>query len=254
MDNTKEIAISNKAFADLNPLLCGYEKCIGGHSFGPAIRDYWLLHYVKNGRGELFIKNNIYKVEKNSVFIIPPGEVTKYTADIEEPWEYIWVGFNGKFASRFYELEPVINLKTDIFLQMLECGTTNSCREEFLLSKLYMLYFQLFGSSDSVNDYAMQVRDYIDTNYMNNVSVEEIASIVGVERTYLSKIFKRKFNISIQNYLISIRLRHGGELIKKGYNVSQAAYMCGYADAFNFSKMFKKRYGISPSDIKSRDD
>lgn len=244
------IAISNKNFSDINPILCGYQDCKPGHNFGPYIREYYLLHYVKSGCGTFERGGEVYNVEKNQIFIIPPHEVTKYTADENNPWSYIWVGFTGSMAERFDELEPVVSIKTNLFSEMLECEDYKSCREEYLASKLFSLYTQLFEDGDFSNDYVKQVCDYVNANYMNDIHITDIAKLVGVERTYLAKIFKEKMGKSMQEYLIDVRLGHALKLLRRGYNVSQAAFMCGYTDSFNFSKIFKKRYGKSPQQMK----
>lgn len=245
-----DIVITNKGFKDINPVLCGSEKCGPLHSFGPHVRQYYLIHYVKSGKGVFTRGCEHYAVGENQMFIIKPGEVTTYTADKDDPWEYIWVGFDGKAAERFSELSPVVELQTNLFSEMLECDELKSCREEFLASKLFMLYSLLFEDGNTVNDYVKQARDYINANYVNSIYINDIARLIGVERTYLSRIFKERMGISMQSYLINVRLKHAADLLHLGYGVGQAAAMCGYSDCFNFSKMFKKRYGVSPNKYK----
>lgn len=247
-----DIAITNKNFSDINPLNCGSHNCEPLHSFGPHIREYWLLHYVSEGRGTLIRGEQAYAVEKNQIFVIPPHEVTTYTADENEPWSYAWIGFDGRLSERFGELAPVVNIKTNLFAEMLMCEEYGSCREEYLVSRLLALYVQLFEAADFSNDYAGQACDYINANYMHDIHILDIADIVGVERTYLSKKFKEKMGQSMQSYLVNVRLEKAYRLLRSGYNVSQSSYMCGYKDCFNFSKMFKKRYGVSPQKLREK--
>ena len=249
-DEYHEILIVNKGFEDINPVLLGNEKCYSGHSFGPNVREHFLIHYVKSGKGLFWRDNVCHKVGKGQMFIIRPGEVTTYEADKDDPWDYIWVGFDGRFAKRFEELAPVVTLETNLFAEMLECEEMKNCREEFVASKLFMLCATIFEDGNAANDYVKQARDYIDANYVNPITVSGIADLIGVDRTYLSKIFKNKMNISMQDYLIDTRLKHAAGLLKLGYRVSQTSQMCGYSDCFNFSKMFKRRYGVSPCGYK----
>ena len=81
---------------------------------------------------------------------------------------------------------------------------------------------------------------------MNDTSVEKIADYLKLNRKYIARVFKEKTGSTIQEYLISKRMEEAKKLLKKGYGVSESAYMSGYNDAFNFSKAFKKRFGISP--------
>ena len=248
----RDIAIKNKGFSDINPVICGWQRCEAQHSFGPYIREYWLLHYVSEGEGSFEIGGQSYRVQKNQMFIIPPHEVTKYTADEKNPWVYTWIGFTGRLGEKMKELAPVVRIKTSLFAEMLMCEEYGSCREEYLASKLLALYVQLFEKTDFSSDYAVQARDYINANYMNDIHISGIAEVVGVERTYLAKKFKEKIGQSMQSYLMNVRLEKARRLLMNGYNVSQSSYMCGYQDCFNFSKMFKKRYGVSPQKLREK--
>ena len=153
---------------------------------------------------------------------------------------------HGDLAERFSELPPVVDIKTNLFSRMQEARNYQSCREEFLASYIFRLYCELFSDSEEQCDYVRQVCDYISSKYNENISICHLAETIGLERSYLSRMFKKKMGISIQEYLINIRMEHSKELLKSGFNVSQTARMCGYEDQFNFSKMFKKKFGISP--------
>ena len=252
MHQIYDIAITNKQFSDLNPVLCGRQNCAGGHSFGPHMREYCLLHYVTAGRGTFYTGGQAYPVMQNQIFIIRPHELTTYTADGKQPWSYIWAGFTGTLAERFSTLSPVVSLTTNLFYEMLECDTLKSCREEYLASKLFALYCLLFEGGNAQSDYVKQASDYIDANYMHDISICDVARIIGVERTYLAKIFKEKKQVSMQDYLINVRLSRAARLLERGYPVAESAAIAGYRDPFNFSKMFKQRYGISPAGYKKR--
>lgn len=70
---------------------CGYEKCEGGHFWGPAVRNQYLLHYIISGKGTYTVGEETYTLHANECFLIRPGERTYYIADREDPWEYMWV-------------------------------------------------------------------------------------------------------------------------------------------------------------------
>ena len=71
----------------------GEESCKSNHSYGPAIRNHWLLHFVRSGKGHFDNKRACYELSGGSMFIIRPGEVTYYEADSDDPWHYEWIGF-----------------------------------------------------------------------------------------------------------------------------------------------------------------
>lgn len=242
-----DIALLDRKFQDVNPLNLGREDCEPGHTFGPNIREYYLIHYVVRGKG-MFIKDGIeYPVRRGELFLIRPGEVTTYMADLEDPWEYIWIGFDGRQAERLAGLDnPVRAYGEDTFVEMMNCEEWQSTREEFVASRLFEVMAVLLSSGREPKRYEKQVADYIKANYMRQIRVEEIAGMVGLDRRYLSRIFKRYTGQTIQQYLISTRLRHAEVLLGQGYSVGQVSFMVGYEDSFHFSKMFKKEYGISP--------
>ena len=80
-----------------------------------------------------------------------------------------------------------------------------------------------------------------------DISVEKIAMLLHMNRSYLSRYFKQNYGMTIQDYLIQTRLYHASRLLKTGATVQDTANMVGYLDAFNFSKIFKKNTGVSPS-------
>ena len=245
----EDIAITNRNFKDFNPIVCGHHVCDGGYFYGPNMRNCFLVHYVESGKGVFVKRGKEYPVHKNQIFVIVPGEVTKYIADKDDPWVYSWIGFTGEMAEKFRTLPPVADITTSVFSRMLKASDYKSCREEFLCHCLWEFYCELFENSTPSYDCVKTACDYINAHYTGELHISDVARAVGLERTYLSKIFRQKTGITMQNYLIDARLNHAKELLLQGYNVSQAAIMCGYDDQFNFSKMFKKKFGKSPSAI-----
>jgi AraC-like DNA-binding protein len=73
-----------------------------------------------------------------------------------------------------------------------------------------------------------------------------IAQKMNLDRRYLSRIFKEKTGVTIKDYLIGVRMEEAKRRLETGESITDAARLCGYDDVCNFSKMFKKRFGISP--------
>lgn len=249
-DNKYSVAITNKCFHELNPVDAGYEKCESGHSFGPYIRNNYLIHYVKKGCGTFIKSGKKYDVHTGEAFLIYPNEVCTYYADAADPWEYIWLGFTGEYAAKFKTLGAVFPANEEIFDMILASSEYENCASEYLAGVAYLLYASLFSSEKKASDYVSRVCGYIKANYMNDIKICEIADIICVDRTYLAKLFKKEKGISMQDYLVKVRLDKAEKLLLMGYTVSNAAYMSGYSDVCNFSKMFKRKKGRSPSEIR----
>lgn len=245
------IPIINKKFSDLNPIDVGYEKCKSKHSFGPHVRSYWLIHYVIKGKGILIKENEqTFRIHEGQAFLISPDLVYLYEADEKEPWEYIWIGFTGALAKDFENLGDVFSVDAKVFFDIVNAKDYKKCREEFLASKLFELYTSLFSDTDGRIDYVTQVCDYITAHYSEDITINGIAKIIGVDRTYLSKIFTQRTGKSMQQYLIDIRIKKAQGFLKKGYSVYETSVMVGYGDVSNFSKMFKRITGTSPKTVK----
>lgn len=257
-----DVSILNKGFEEINPLVFGWENCENGHSFGPASREYYLIHFVISGRGVFQRNGQSYPLSKGCIFIIRPYELTFYKADAYDPWEYVWIGFNGRLVpdllenSGFSEDTCTLCIPSlrNTFLSMKEAVSLHHSSEIFLCGKIFELFSQLHeefrpvpkGNTGSI--YSKRAKDHIIANYANHISVESIANMLGIDRRYLCRVFYNNTGDTPQNFLINYRLEKAAALLtKRGYSVSEAARSTGYGDIYTFSKMFKKKYGIPPS-------
>ncbi len=238
--------LSNRHFEDLNPILFGEEECSPGHKFGPAIRKYYLIHFVVSGCGTFVYKGKPYAVRQGEAFIAPMGEVMLYYADTLDPWHYMWMGFDGRLAEAFSSLAPIVKYSVNWAEELLELDRSSPMLEFDAAAKLFMMYSEWFAEKTERSDYASQVKDYVKAKYTQELSVEMIAEHMSLDRRYLSRLFKQKTGKTIQEYIIKVRINSAKQLLEEGYNISEAAHMCGYEDVCNFSKMFKKQTGISP--------
>jgi AraC-like DNA-binding protein len=257
-----DIPLLNKGFNEINPLICGWQSCESGHSFGPASREYYLIHYIVSGRGIFQRNGRIYSLSKGCLFLIRPYELTYYKADDSYPWEYIWIGFNGLLVpellanSGFSEdiCTMCIPSLRNTFLSMKDAINLQLSAELYLCSKIFELFSQLHEEFSPTlagsmgNIYCKRAKDYIMANYANHISVEGIANMLGIDRRYLCRIFFKSTGDTPQNFIVNYRLEKAALLLSNySYSVSEAARSTGYDDIYNFSKMFKKKYGVPPS-------
>ena len=120
-------------------------------------------------------------------------------------------------------------------------------REYLVASLLFRMYAELFEGKKAHNHYVRRVKDHIRALYMQPLRVEEIARKMNLDRRYLSRLFKEKTGQTIQDYLISVRMEEAQERLREGFSVEETSRLCGYEDPTNFSKMFKRRFGVSPA-------
>jgi AraC-like DNA-binding protein len=94
--------------------------------------------------------------------------------------------------------------------------------------------------------YVNHALDYIRKNY-DTIRVTDVARYIGINRSYLTNIFKKKMGVSPQEYLLQYRLDKGSKLLlETRMSIQEVAQKIGYDNPLTFSKMFKSVYGVSP--------
>lgn len=99
-----------------------------------------------------------------------------------------------------------------------------------------------------------RIRDYMETHYQEKISLDQIAANMYLSSYYISKIFKSETGDTPINFLISLRMKKARELLDadQDSSIQEVAAAVGYEDAYHFSKLFKKYYGLSPLYYKAR--
>ena len=241
---------------NIAPIVYGYEECAPGHSFGPALRDYYLLHYIFDGCGTFFTEGQACSVRKGEIFVISPGQITTYCADTEDPWIYCWLGFTSPEPMDFLNA-PVIHIPSSrsIFEQIRECFQAGSmdCRVFGLTYDLLWQLSRRLGSEQSRStDYAVYARTHLENTYMTDVSIEGLAQLLHIDRRYLTNVFRKTYGISPKTFLMELRLERAREFLSAGYSVTDAATMAGFRDLSNFSKKYKARFNACPSEHRTK--
>ncbi len=248
------VIVNDEKYSGLNPVLFGYEDCEKSHFFGPAVRTYYLIHFVVSGFGLYRRVDKEYSVGPGEMFVITPGEETYYEADAIRPWSYIWIGFTAD-APLPTNLSDTVRCPEalQIFNDMKKCEKMSGGQSAYLSSKLWELFSILLESENRSKDYVERALDCIHSEYMNGITVSEIAERLNLDRTYFSILFKKKMGVSPKQYLLNYRMSMAASLLVKGKkSVSVTAYSVGYTDIFTFSKMFKRHFGISPNEYVRR--
>ncbi len=256
----------------INLEYCGHEQCYSGFQFGPYVRKNYVIHTVMEGKGVFSVGGKKYELERGKAFLIYPGEETWYRADDEEPWYYMWIGFQGYRCEEylkhmgFSKDNPVVEIREadrvkEYMLHMLSARKLTVEDELIRMSQLLQI-LALFikenriSGKKQIQDYpaAVYVRyaiDYMQIHYREKVKIDNIADIIGISRSYLAGMFKKELGISPQEYLIHLRLEHAAEMLKSTTEpINIVAFQCGYPDALSFSKAFKRRYGMSPKEYR----
>jgi len=123
------------------------------------------------------------------------------------------------------------------------------------LSEQMISYISQYISKDSqdCNPAVRIAKKYIAENYQNNISMTSMAELVNLSPVYFSVLFKREVGINFLDYLNQYRLEVSKDLLKQvKYNINEAASLSGFQDSKYFSKLFKKTFGITPTNYRNR--
>lgn len=245
---------------------CGFQKCESGYTWGPALRDHFLIHYVTAGKGTYKVNNKTYEVHAGMMFAVFELSVVSYSADADDPWEYYWVGFNGADAERMIKLSPfskenpVLDTKgNDVFqsalLDIYNNAGSSPAHEARMVGYLYLFLSHLIGLSASGAKYSSSGALYVENalkfiqhNYSNKIDICDIASNIGVSRSHLYRIFVKHLAMSPNEYLAKFRINEACALLRNSsLSIGEIANSVGFDDQLYFSRVFKKFKGVAPS-------
>ncbi len=271
MENLLFQIFPDDRFMDLTLYQYGYEKCHPLHSYGPAVRNHYLFHYVISGGGTLSVDkvtySKEYKIHGGMGFLIEPGQINTYCANMEDPWEYTWIEFDGMKVVEILESagisteSPVYipksaqagNLLKDELLHLATCQTKSSYH---LIGHLFLIMDALLSGSSSRRKtqngkrsqfYTNEAITFISSNYSFPITVEDMANRLNLDRSYFGKIFKETMGQSPQEFLIRYRMSKAAELLKTSdLSIKDISLKVGYPNQLHFSRAFKNIYGQSP--------
>jgi Predicted TIM-barrel enzyme, possibly a dioxygenase len=126
--------------------------------------------------------------------------------------------------------------------------------KEINLSEQDKLLSEMLDGIHKYYDYVDFVKQYVESNYMNDVTFSEITSIAHLSRSYLSTLFRKEVGCSFVEYLVQTRINKAHQLIESTkMPLQEVAERVGYNDYAHFSKIFKKYTGKTPSCLRSSD-
>ena len=244
----------------------GEEKCAPNHSWGAGVRSHYLIHYVISGKGVFYCGTNKFTLKKGQIFVIFPGTIVKYQADASDPWSYTWIGFYGEEAKEIFEKaglsihSPIATLQNhgdvlSIFRDMPRERSADIGKNLKFTARLYeflsLLVDNVVHTEKNSNVYMTTAIRYIKAHYVEDMSVDSVADHIGISRKYLFAIFKNNLGVSPKDYIIDYRIKKAIEFLRdENISVGNVAYSVGYKDPLTFSKMFKLKTGMSPSEYR----
>ena len=254
------------------------DKQIGVHH-----RDSWELSYVIKGRGERIIGGVTSPFEEGDMVLVVPNMEHGWFfnpsfTDEDGNIECITVMWTTELMVKLSAIFPEWKDVVDRFLNQSQSVQFNPNENNELLNTLYALV--RVGNnhkSTRLMELIMRVADslcnggkeistlklrqsevrlqkinvYTSCNYARQISIDEIANHVGMNRSAFCTFFKKQTGKTYVNFLNEYRLKVAYHLLKNtDCNISTVCWQCGFNDLAYFGKLFRKTYNISPSEVK----
>lgn len=247
--------------------------------------DFLAFIFILSGEGKYRIEGEEHEVREGDLLILNPGVCHQSLTDkcAEEPVTEFFVGFSDiQIPGYPHNYLPVPEgahlihtggeLKQKLNKLCIAIETENEvCKEgRYFMLKAYLMELILLVireqcetiagprgyAFESVNKkYVVEnIISYFERNYSEKISLDRIAENMYLSPFYISKIFKSETGDTPIRYLINIRLEKAKELLENESesSIQEIAGRVGYEDAYHFSKLFKKRYGLSPSQVRNK--
>ena len=223
--------VKEKELVSLSVYNVGFQSCDSLYQWGPGIRDHYLIHYIISGKGRYTVNGSVHTLTPGDAFLVYPNTEVIYQADAEDPWEYTWVGFTGSDAATilratdFTKAHPYIHSVSngnEIKRQLMHIYDARGTEFENALEMTGRLYttLALFVSAatskppqNSANSYVQKGIEYISANYSYPITVEDIASYIGLSRSHLFRSFQSILGVSPKEYLTDFRIKQACYLL-----------------------------------------
>lgn len=226
--------------------------------------DSFLIVAVVSGKGELTIGNETFSVSRGECFFIDCRVSHFYKSSKSEPWELLWVHFNGSTSEKYYEyfLSQSRNVfRPDFFdrvvsaiSEIISVNEYKNANAEILTSKLITDLLTLTLTANSMNkeyDTALKqklaaVNNYINEHFNEDISLEKLASEFYISKFYLTREYKKIYGKTIFQHIINSRINYGKKLLRfSDKSIEEIAHLCGFNDQSYFARQFKKAENLT---------
>lgn len=272
-DDRSEYFFNDYIIEDFHIMNFGHERCLPNHSFGPYVREYYVLHYILKGKGTFSFGENFFQLKRGDFFLITPSDIAPvYQADSEDPWEYFWFGFDGTKADAIlkelgyyannkvghlihpdsFETSALELLNSDFFLKASSLTVQGKLLELLSLLNFDNTTIALNSDISPSEHHIFQFITYIRQNFWRtDLSVQQIADDLNLNISYLSRLVSNRFHQSTLSYLTNYRLIKAKFLIETtNHTIEAISKAVGYENPLSFSRAYKRIFGHSPRNTK----
>ncbi len=245
-----------------------------GLDFLPHLHAQLELLYVEEGEIEITVNGCTHLMKRGGLCVLFPNSVHSYHTPSQERMNCIIVILNlalaGDFINtllKFHPKDPFINrenLHKDVPYaidtlceEYTHVGNQPVCTPickayiQIIISRLLQQVELVTNTDVNYFDIIFDIINYINENYMQPISLNDMSRALGVGKYHLSRVFSDKINVSFSDYINGIRVSWARNmLLNTNKNITQIAYDCGFQSIRTFNRAFSKVYFISPRDFR----
>jgi len=229
---------------------------------------FTVLQYTISGVGMLRYENRTMKVHPGEAMLVIVPHNHCYWLEEGEEWEFFWISMHGTEVLRIHEIVlnargPVLELKRQTVDMLAACslrlmtneadlpGASSSIAYEAAMA----LFDDTFGPSEQASaseSPLSRARHYVLANLGDELTVDRLAGIAGLSRAHFSRGFASMTGLAPAEYVLQERMKRAAKLLiaNRELPVKEIAALCGIPDNNYFSKVFRRTYGISPTDFR----
>lgn len=233
---------------------------------GRILNDYYIV-FISHGKGVFgSALTDIFDVAAGTCFFLYPEIWHRYKPDRKSGWEEYWVGFNGFYIEQLFKngffdpQNPLVNLglNKDILVLFRSLIDTVQASLTGYPQQIAGITMQILGlinnivlhhefNNDPVAKLISKAKFIIQESFENEIDMEKLAKELPMGYSSFRKAFKRITGESPNQYHLNLRLNRAKNLLTTTVlNINEIADQIGFDSVFYFSKLFKKKNGISP--------
>ncbi|NRT72744.1 AraC family ligand binding domain-containing protein [Clostridium beijerinckii] len=235
--------------------------------FPNHFHDYYVIGFIENGKRYLSCKNKQYIIETGDLIVFNPGDIHTCEQIDDRTLDYrcinikkdvikkITFEITGKeYLPNFMEFvlfrnELTSSLK-ELHLMIME-EEKNLKKEELFLFIIEQLIREYSNpvSEMTIQEASAEIKtvcDYLENNYMENITLNQLSNLTGLSKYYLLHSFTKQKGISPYNYLQTIRIGKVKKMLEQGIAPIDVAFKTGFTDQSHFTNFFKKLIGLTP--------
>lgn len=231
----------------------GYEECRKDKEKIKIVCNYTALHFIISGHGYF----NGVRLGAGEGFAVIENESVIYEPDRRDPWKYIWIRLADadslKDENLFARTNTFLWQNSDSIDGAVFVRSLKNRNGFFLTGAVYRMLSYIVPREAEISvqkQHVLDAKEYIRTRYALISSVDEVARHLGLSRAYLRNIFILFEGIPPRDYLIKTRFERACRLLENNVSVKVTAYSVGYDDQMQFTRLFKKHFGVSPTEYK----